>query len=166
MSHLLKEVQMKALGCVMHLKDKTSQMHFREAFIPLTLQLDLDDVGYLYHPVQENIYTVPGQLLGAMNNGWMPAFAFGIGVRSAVSALNMLDDDYDKLLVVATDSAKESDMYYYEKALEEDRNSTILVYAFGDKWHPQLSDHFHPKLKFFGNHRISEAKDLLKEIIL
>lgn len=170
MSHLLPEVQMKALGCVMHLRDTTSQMRFRQAFIAVASQLDLDDVGYFYDPKQpDRLCTVPGQMIGAMNNTWLPSFQFGTGVRAAVSALNSIDDDFSKLLVIATDYAKESDMYYFDKALEEDdERSTILLYTFGKKWNLSLADNctMHSKLKFFGDKNIESIDDLLKDIIL
>lgn len=170
MSHLLDEVRMKALGCVMHLRDKSSQMAFRQAFVPLAAQLELDDVGYFYNPAQPDLLcTVPGQMVGAMNNTWLPVFAFGTGVLSAVSALNSVDEDYTKLLVVATDYSKDSDMYNFEKALEEaDQDMTILLYTFGKKWNLSLADYsiMHPKMKFHGDLNIKDVEGLLANLSL
>jgi hypothetical protein len=170
MSHLLDEVQMKALGCVMHLRSQDSQMRFRQAFVSLASQLELDDVGYFYHPDKsEFLCTVPGQMIGCMNNCWLPAFHFGTGVRSAVSALNSVDEDYKKLLVVATDYCKLSDMGYFENALEEAHpEMTILLYAFGKKWEMSLADHclLYPNVKFFGDTDITSSDQLLEPIRL
>lgn len=170
MSHLLGEVQMKALGCVMHLKDKASQMQFRQAFVSLAAQLELDDVGYFYTPSQPNLLcTVPGQMVGQMNNTWLPTFQLGIGVRAAVFALNSVDEDYKKLLVVATDYASEDDLYYFEKAVEEaDKDMTILLYTFGKKWNLLLADYclLHPKMKFFGDQDIKDVEGLFQDLVL
>jgi hypothetical protein len=170
MSHLLDEVQMKALGCVMHLRDQPSQLLFRQAFVPLAAQLELDDVGYFYCPSHpELLYTVPGQMVGQMNNRWLPTFQFGIGVRAAVSALNSVDEDYKKLLVIATDYAKESDLYYFEKAVEEaDPEMTIVLYTFGKKWNVSLADHclLRPNTKFYGDKDIKDVEDLLASLSL
>lgn len=167
MSHLLDDVQMKALGCVMHLRDKSSQMLFRQAFVPLAAKLELDDIGYFYNPNQpDSLCTVPGQMIGAMNNTWLPTFPFGVGVLSAVSILNSVDEEYKKLLIIATDYSKDSDMYNFEKALEESNQIKIILYTFGKKWNPLLADYSitYQNIKFYGDNHIENAENLMQNI--
>ena len=119
MSHLLHEIQMKAVGCVMHLRENKSQMLFSQAFTSIATQLDLDDVGYFYNPNNSDLLlTTPGQMVGIMNNNRLPTYQFGVAVSKAVFVIKTIDEDYDKLLVIATDYAKETDMYYFKKAIE------------------------------------------------
>ena len=132
MSHLLDQVQMHALGCLMYLKEKHTQNHFKQAFTHLAAQLDLDDVGYLYNPdkLEQEFYTIPGQLLGEVCNANFKPFNLGLGFNMSFNALNCLDEDYKKILVVITDNIKNNDLYYIKEALKTNKDINLYLFTF------------------------------------
>lgn len=135
MSHLLEEVKMKALGCLINLRDKYAQNHFKQLFANLASQLELDDVGYLYNPNKPNeYYTTPGQLLGEVCNINLPSFNFGVGFNTTMAALNCLDDDYKKTLIAITDNIKNTDVYYIKETLKFNKNIDVSLFVLGKKY--------------------------------
>ena len=142
----------------MHLREPGTQLQVANALAPVTEELDLDDVGYLYTPGGGVLCTVPGQLLGMMNNTRFAAYPFGIALRDTVSVLKTLDDDYSKLVVAITNYAKESDLYYAQQAIAEIGDISMIVYAIGKKWHPSLES-LSKDIKFV---QVVDAAELMK----
>jgi hypothetical protein len=134
MSHLLNKVQMKAFGCILHLRSKEAQVRFHSVLTPLASQLELDDVGYFYDPNHEDrVLTVPGQFVGVLNNTTLPSFQLGLATVKAVDVLNSIDEDYDKLLIVITDYAKVTDWYYFNQAVSKKNNIKVKFHLANDK---------------------------------
>lgn len=133
---------MRALACIIHTRELHTQFQVANSLSPVTEELDLDDVGYLYDPNRpSHIHTVPGQLLAAMNNTKLPLFSFGIAIRDTISALKNIEDDYNKLIIAVTDYAKESDLYYIQEGLSVADDISILIYAIGKKC-PELASNY------------------------
>jgi hypothetical protein len=137
----LLDIKLEAIGCVMHLRSREAQMRFRQEFTPIAEKLDMDDVGYFYDPECPDRYlTVPGQMVGAMNNGWLGEYQFGMAMGKAVKCLNKLDDDYSKKIYAITDYASQKDAYYFGKALSERKDIEIVFIGIGHKWHQSLKE--------------------------
>lgn len=127
-------VQMRALACIIHIREIHTQLQVANSLSHITEDLDLDDVGYFYDPAKpSHIHTVPGQLLAAMNNTKLPSYSFGIASRDTISTLKNIEDDYNKLIIAVTDYAKESDLYYIQEGLAIADDISILIYAIGKK---------------------------------
>lgn len=166
MSHLLKEVQMKALGCLMNLREKHTQNQFKQSFVQLATQLDLDDVGYLYDPNKSNeFFTIPGQLLGEVCNANIPSYHFGVGFSTAIASLSCLDDDYKKTLISVTDSIKNTDVYYIEETLKFNHDVHVFLFVL-DKGYFLLENLRFDLLTKKELKSISEVDEFLSKIIL
>jgi hypothetical protein len=166
MSHLLKEVEMKALACVIRVGSERLEHQIKEALTPLTSRLDLDDVGYFYHPADEGlICTVPGQLHGVMSNQPHQYVQLGRAVEQAVAVLNGLDEDYRKVLVVVSDRAEYRDRYPLEQALAAAENVQVVFFSLNARvWLTEVFQKKNATCHLLTD--VSAVEPLVKEITL
>lgn len=143
-------IDLRAIAFVCHCnhlsKDAQSNKdHVVNAMIEVASTLETDDVGYVYDPAEKEpeVCIIAGQMVGKVAKLNLPyGMSLSKAVDTAIDVMLSLDDDYNKLLHVITDSYKQEDGLYLNHSFRKaEKLCEIRVYGVGKKYHrPSLEE--------------------------